>query len=121
MDSELERLASVLHGYRYLSATETDLQDGVAAVLTERRIAFERERALGDQDRIDFFLPTADIGIEVKIHGSWQEVARQLGRYARHDAVQGLILVTTRSSHMLVPSELNGRPVVTVWIGAIGE
>jgi hypothetical protein len=91
---------------------EEEVQRAIAAVLTEQRYEFEREVRLAATDRIDFLIESG-IGVEVKIQGSALAATRQLLRYAEHPRVRELILFTTRSQ-IVVPSELGGKPVVTV-------
>ncbi|MCC4250743.1 hypothetical protein [Microbacterium testaceum] len=93
--------------------TEDDLQRELADVLSIAGWMAHREVRLSDGvSRIDLLL--ARVGIEVKIDGAWRAVTRQLLRYARCDEIDHLILVTTRPSHQLVPSTLNGKPVTVV-------
>lgn len=57
------------------------------------------EHHLSRTDRIDFFLPSVGLGIEVKVQESPMTVVRQLSRYAAHADVRHLLLVTTRHTH----------------------
>lgn len=103
-----------LRRYRLQTVSEAAMQASVAAVLECARVSFEREVSLTKADRIDFL--TADgVGIELKIDGSENEVARQLIRYAEHERVRELLLVTTRSKHLSLPREVMGKPL-TVYI-----
>lgn len=54
--------------------------------------------------------------IEVKTKGSRAEVVRQLDRYAAHDQVTGLLLVTSLAKLRVMPSTLRGKPVSVLWI-----
>jgi hypothetical protein len=94
--------------------TEKVLQDAIAASFTEAKIRFEREAILSRGDRIDFVVFGAageEVGIEVKIDGSLAEVTRQLHRYAQHERLTSLILVTTRATHRGAPREFNGKTI----------
>ena len=51
------------------------------------------------------------IGIEVKVDGSLMEVNRQLQMYAKHEAIKGILLVTSRGKHNHVERELAGTPI----------
>jgi hypothetical protein len=57
-----------------------------------------------------------DVGIEIKVAGRAAPVARQLRRYAEHDQVRQLVLVTTRATLRAVPRELAGKSVLVVWL-----
>ena len=112
--TKVEEIASVFRAYGYCFAREEELQEAVAAILRAEGIPYEREKALGPQDRVDFFLPFTGIGIEVKVDGPANAVARQLQRYARSDLVSGLVLVTGKVRHRQVPPNLNGKEVAVV-------
>ncbi len=110
--SEFARgLASMLASYRYSFSTERELQDGVEQAVRRHGLTFKREHALSARDVIDFMV--IDVGIEVKVGGSFAEVARQLHRYAAFDQVGALILLTCKQSHDM-PGEINGKPVLVV-------
>lgn len=117
---EVSQLIHEYHGlpaYRYFFNDEHQLQDGIEKVLHQLSdrydFYFEREYYLSAQDRPDFFLPDEGIAIEVKIQGSTSAVIRQLTRYAQHNSIKSIILVTSRMRHQ-VPSELNGKPIHTI-------
>lgn len=72
-----------------------------------------REVAISPEDRIDFILQERfDLGIEVKVDGSLSALLRQLQRYAQHDAIDGLLVVSTRAHHRDLPATLSDKPVV---------
>jgi ribulose-5-phosphate 4-epimerase/fuculose-1-phosphate aldolase len=115
-----EVLAELLSEYRYVIGNESDFQEGVSRVLERNHWLFYREHDLGRTfGRIDFFLPDAKVGIELKVQGSPTAVLRQLHRYALSPKIHALILVTGRSRLAGVPQTLNGKPVlaVAIWSG----
>lgn len=74
----------------------------------------EREYRLSDADIPDFYIE--GVVVEVKMNGARRPaVFAQLERYARHDQVTDLILVTNRA--MNLPSTIGGKPVRTVSLG----
>jgi len=94
---------------------EKKMQDAIGELLTENGIMFGREFILQARDRIDFIVGT--VGIEVKIKGSYTQVASQLLRYAESELVTHLILVTTRASHrklLHLPNE-RGIPIDVIF------
>jgi hypothetical protein len=106
--------AQIITSFRYSFTNEIELQDGVATALFEAGIIHEREVKLSSRDRIDFLIPPG-IGIEVKeIAQSPSKVLRQLHRYAESDRIVALALVTARSQHIVLPSEIGGKPLVVV-------
>ncbi len=107
---------AILRRYRMPVSTEALLQAAIAEVLTREAVTFQRETVLSARDRPDFLLPPG-LAIEVKIKGPVSAVLRQLERYAEHDRVGAVLLVTTRPDH-IVPAEINGKPILCVCIGS---
>lgn len=91
-------------------STEKHLQEGVAKILAEAGMAFEREKALSTRDIPDFVV-NGSIVIECKMRDKSRKLAvfKQLGRYADHPEVTAIILATDLS--MGLPPEINGKPV----------
>jgi hypothetical protein len=105
-----QTLADLLSGHRYRYSSETDLQAAIAKLLDRAGIDYQREFRLNAHDRPDFML--GDVAVEVKIDGSLASVVRQISRYAEHDAVRAIVLVSTRAVHRSMPAAFNGKPVV---------
>lgn len=106
------RLESLLRAVRFNCVSESELQRGIASVLTSAGEPFEREVQLGPHDRIDFLVQ--DVGLEVKVAGAANETMRQMMRYLEYDRVASLVLVTTRSVHRGMPATMRGKTVVVV-------
>lgn len=113
--TDRKALVEALRSVRFRFSSEEDLQLGIDQLLRKREIVFEREVRLGPHDRIDF-LVEGGIGIEVKIDGSAAELGRQALRYALHERVREIVLVTTRASHRDQPPTLEGKPVTVVYL-----
>jgi len=109
----VDALISELRGFRFRFARERDLQDGVAAVLTQAGIGFVRERALGPRDRPDF-LTEGGVAVEIKIQGSRAECLRQVARYATHSEVTAVLVVGTPHWLSSLQCVLNGKPVLSL-------
>jgi hypothetical protein len=88
---------------------EARVQAAIEALLLREGIEHRRELTLSPKDRIDFLV--GGIGLEVKVAGSVGAVVRQLERYAKHDRIKSLVLVTTKSTLARVPLEMNGKVV----------
>jgi hypothetical protein len=110
------QLAELLSGYRFRYDCEKDLQDGIARILTEVGVPFEREVTLGDAGRIDFVVD-GRVGVEVKIKGALTAMTIQVHKYTRQDAIEELLIATTRSQLRRVPDHMNGKRVVVAWLG----
>lgn len=85
------------------------MQDDVDQVLSAAGVTFTREARLDARDRPDF-LTTSGLAIELKVAGGRSAVVRQLLRYAEHEEVTGILLVTSRSRHLGLPDLLGGKP-----------
>jgi hypothetical protein len=79
----------------------------------------EREVSLSGHDKIDFIIG-GDIGIEVKLRAPLGQMTRQLHRYAAHDRIAAIVLLTTsaRLQANLIPPTLNGKPIRVVYLAA---
>lgn len=107
-------IAKTLFSRKFHYKDEKELQHGIGLVLTELGVDWKAEVVLTPKDRIDFMV--GEIGIEVKVDFPEAAVTRQLWRYAQHDKIKALILVTTRSKHRDLPAEINGKPLFVVWL-----
>lgn len=89
---------------------EYDLHREIAAVLTNRGIAFQREVPIAPRCRIDF-LATGGVGIEVKKGKSrGPETWAQVRRYCQSEKLAALVLVVERNVHR--PGDTcEGKPV----------
>lgn len=104
-------VALLLSRHSYPLGHETLLQEAVEKVLNAEKIAFKREFVLSPGSRVDF-LVDGHIAIELKIKMSARHIFRQLERYATHDQVDSLVLMTLGTGG--VPGELNGKPCYVV-------
>lgn len=109
-------IVAAVGGHRYWFANEFELHEGVAGVLTDAGIVFEREVVLSPRDRIDFL--AGSTGIEVKVKGSAPLVLAQLIRYAHSDVIDRLVLVTNRNAHRRI-STAAGVPVDVIYVGGM--
>ena len=98
-------------GFSYSS--EAEIQDQIEFVLQHYGIPYEREVDLGSLGRIDFIV-NGNIGLEVKIAGPKNTVARQLLRYAESDRIDQLVLATTKAVHRWSAKSFGGKPLQIV-------
>lgn len=87
-----------------------------AAVIREYALG---KGANGKLDRPDFVIPCDDglVVVEVKVKGAASEVEAQLARYAWHDRVCGVVLVTTRAVHAM-PGSVGGKVCAVACLAA---
>lgn len=112
IDERLPDLIAVLSNVRCRFTNERELQDGIERALTAGKLAFTREASLSAKDRVDFLV--GDIAVEIKVDGTLANVTRQLHRYAEHETVAAVVLVTSRMQHKAMPEEMVGKPVRVV-------
>lgn len=112
---EPRALLEAVRSTRFHYVSEDDLQRGMAELLTSLGISYEREYRLDAQSRIDFLVDGA-LGIEVKIDGSASDLGYQVLRYLQNDAIKGLVVISTRSSHRDLPKTLEGKPIWVVYL-----
>lgn len=115
MTADLFLLRNLIETARLDLSTEKATQADIEALFTARLPAgsFIREARLSAADIPDFL--AGSIAVEVKIGGSAAEILRQLERYAKHDRVEALLLVT--NVPMRVPSTIGGKPVTVARLG----
>lgn len=107
-DPRTAAVADLLGAHRFAVLDEHHLQAGIGEILAAAGIKHEREVRLSGRDRVDF-LTAAGVGIEVKVAGAAPPVLGQLARYAQSNRVASLLLVTTRSAHVVLP----------LWVGGV--
>lgn len=113
----LARLNAILVGGSYSYQNEKELQDQIEARLRKAGVEFKREKQLSKEHGIpDFLVGMPFIVIEVKIKGSRADLLRQIDRYASNDRVGAVLVATTKSSHLDIPSIIQERLVKVAWL-----
>ena len=100
-------IIDVLRHLRLPLSDEKRLQAEIALALAAAGIDAAREVHLGDGDVIDFMVGCT--GVEVKIKGAKRAIYHQLERYAQHEEIVDLLLVT--NVPMGFPTTIAGKPV----------
>ena len=109
-----EVVATLIGTGRYELGSEKSTQTGIEQQLRAHLPEVRREHRLAPGDVVDFFVD--GVAVEVKLKRNQPaSILRQLERYARHDAVQAIVLVTNRA--MGLPPEINGKPAYYVSLG----
>jgi hypothetical protein len=112
---ELQIIRQIILSYRYQHADEAGLQAGITAALHTAGRPAHREVRLTAQSRIDIL--TGRVGIEIKVRGATDALLRQLQRYAQHELVDALIVVTTVAKHRSLPQSVGGKPLAVIHLG----
>jgi len=108
----LQQILEALPRYRYIVANEIKTQRGVAEVLEQHGIAFDREH-VEENDRYDF-LCTGGVVVEVKRALTYSTALRQAARYCRAPAVTAVVIATTRPWPEGAVATFNEKPVHVV-------
>lgn len=103
----------LLSGVRLPLDSEKALQAAIEGHLTASGVEFEREVTLAPGDIVDFMV--GRIAVEVKIKGARRAIFRQCERYAAHDSVEAILLVTNVA--MGFPPEIGGKPTAVLHLG----
>ena len=108
------RIIRALTGCRFDLTDEKRLQEQISQRFDHCGIAYEQEAHLSSKDIADFFVD--GLAIECKLIGQPKRgIYRQLARYAVHDSVTGILLVTNVS--MGLPEDIDGKPAYFFSLG----
>lgn len=116
-----EEIARIIYNARARLSfrTEAQLQQALEELFEAEELAAVSQPRLGSRDRPDFMI--GGLVLELKRDGNAAALERQLARYASHDEVTALLVVTNRARHQSVSREIGGKPVRVAWIsGAAG-
>lgn len=107
-------LLALLRAARVDLSSEKRAQAAIAEAFARAGVAIEREVRLSPSDIVDFMV--GGVAIEVKLRGARKkEVYRQLARYAAHDRVRAVVLVSNLS--MGLPETIEGKDAYFVRLG----
>lgn len=110
----LRRVATELPRFGYRYSNEKELCDGIALVLGDLHLPFEREVTASPRDRFDFVMGNG-IVLEVKMDGSGADALMQCARYCEHDMVSAVVLLAaTQWARNIRPFKAHGKQVICV-------
>lgn len=92
----IDLLTQLLSGAGWTAGSEFEFQQQAKARLSRANIQFREEHVAGS-DRFDLIV--GRIVLELKVKGSPNKALQQCECYARRDDVDGVILLSTKSSH----------------------
>lgn len=90
------------------------MQREVAAALDAAGLSFREQVQLTPQDRPDFMVGSS--AVELKIDGALVALIRQLHRYAQHQDVASIVVVSSKLRLADLPPTINNKPVAAVWV-----
>lgn len=108
-----QHLVRELSRFRLRVSTEAALQRDIEQALNMIGADYAREQPLSAGDRPDFMV--GDVVIEAKARYRKRSIYLQLERYAAHDTVAAIILVTNTAMGM--PEYINGKPIYVISTG----
>lgn len=118
MSERLDPLLAFLAYQRIDAVVEKRAQADLESALADGGWQFSREHRLSDQDVPDFLVTVEGVSVvvELKIRAQRKRIFRQLERYALHDSVDTVVLLT--GTAMQLPPEIRGKPARVISLGA---
>lgn len=108
-------IRALIESTRLPLVNEKVTQEAIENLFALHGLECKREHRLSDSDIPDFFFADTGLLIEVKLRAPRMGIFRQLERYAEHEAVKALMLVTATAMHL--PVEIKGKPAMVVSLG----
>ena len=115
--SDLDDLHSLFASYTFRWQREHDIQNAIETILIAKDLEFVREDPLSPADRPDFMVKR--IAVEVKVDGSLSLLTRQIYRYVQNEAVDAVLVVTTRAIHRQIAKAIRGKPVRVLYLNPL--
>lgn len=114
IDATVSAVIATIRAHQLPLCEESALHRVLADLLADAGLKVSCEHVLGPSERLDLMVE-GGLAIECKLRGGRRNIYRQLQRYARHDEVQALLLVTNTA--MGLPPEIDGKPVFYCGLG----
>lgn len=111
---QAEAIVELIKSVKLQHSTEFILHGQLYELFDSLKIPFQKEYKLSKSDIVDLFIN--GVAIECKTQGQPIQIHRQLERYANHDEVKAIILVS--SKYMNVKKTIKGKPAFMVHLGA---
>lgn len=115
MNTHASQLADLIRRHRIDLTDEKRAQADMEKVFAAAGYQVAREHRLSGADIVDFMV-NGSIAVEVKVGGSRMAIYRQLERYAAHDSVTDLLLVS--NVPITLPKTINGKAAAVAQLGA---
>ena len=110
---DTDKILYLLSGNRFDVSDEMRCHGQIKDLFDKLNIGYQHEVRLSQASRIDFMI--GKVGVEVKVKGVARSIFKQLQRYAQHDEVDCIILLTNKS--MGLPALIEGKPAYYVNMG----
>lgn len=112
----LGEIMQILCSGSYRLGTERILQDDVEKHLLATKVPHKREYILGPGERVDFLI-YGFCAVELKMRANKRSIIRQLERYALHDVVKAIVLVS--NTPLALPPLILGKPTRFISLGRL--
>lgn len=110
-------IIALLKSHRFFLHNEKSLQSDIAALFTSKKVPFNREHYLDENNIMDFIVADG-IGLEIKIDGTKRAIYEQCLRYSKFPEVKELILFTNKqlgTPHLYEGKRFNIVNIGTAW------
>jgi hypothetical protein len=107
----IDLISESLSKYTFNFSNEKQLQSGMSKIFTLMNEQFISEYKLSEEDIVDFYWPAQKVAVEVKIGGSLSGLTRQIHRYAQHEAILGILVVSSKMKLISLPEEISRKPI----------
>lgn len=113
----INKILLLISQCRLNAVVEKEAQSDLERGLINSNFKFEREYRLSERDIVDFVVHTDTglIAIELKIKAQRMSIYRQLCRYAKHDEVAAVVLLT--GTAMNLPALIENKPAAVISLG----
>ena len=106
----VNKILKLLSEYRITFKDEKALQSDLARLFVEHSIKFDREVRLDDENIVDFMLEEG-LAVECKIKGGTTKLIRQLARYASHEKVKSILVITNMNKLAALPEVICSKKI----------
>lgn len=116
--AQISTLIDFLQRQRLDAAREKRAQADLAEAFDQTGWEYLREHSLSDRDIVDFLVKIDGccIALELKTKAQRKRIYRQMERYATHESVDALVLLT--GTAMTLPHRINEKEARVVSLGA---
>ncbi|MDI5832514.1 hypothetical protein OCF84_21660 (plasmid) [Shewanella xiamenensis] len=117
MQTDINALLHFISRCRLCTTDEKMAQSELENQLIEFGAEFSREHRLSNADIVDFTFPMDGgiLALEIKLKAPKRAIYRQLCRYAEHDTVKAVVLMS--GTPMNLPNEILGKPTALISLG----
>lgn len=121
VENGMKPIAEALGRFSYMAHDEHRMYVLLEDILRSAGLTFVREHPLDKKSRLDFWFPDLRVAMEVKVRGAPHRVMSQITRYAEHETVGALLLVSSSPKLLRIPKTIGGKPARAVRLAGAFE